>query len=145
MTKFQASELAGRLSWACNALFGRCRRAVLAPILGRPTNANPWCPLNSRLRRSLAGWTVWLRSPEEDLVTSAPFAPGSPCAPAVSYSNAGTDFGVGVISLPEEELGLWFAVPCPLGTPSTSWRSRPRPSRTLPSVPTCGTTAAQRS
>ena len=29
----QASELGGRLAWSCNALFGRCGRAFLVPIL----------------------------------------------------------------------------------------------------------------
>ena len=34
----QASQLAGRLNWACNTLFGRCGRAFLSPILARSTH-----------------------------------------------------------------------------------------------------------
>ena len=34
----QAAQLAGRLNWACNALFGRCGRAFLSPILARSVN-----------------------------------------------------------------------------------------------------------
>ena len=33
MSSVEASELGGRLSWSCNALFGRCGRAYLVPIL----------------------------------------------------------------------------------------------------------------
>ena len=65
ITKSQASELAGRLNWACNALFGRCGRAFLAPILQCATRADPWWKVNLRLRRSLSWWAAWLRSPEE--------------------------------------------------------------------------------
>ena len=31
----RASQLASRLNWACNALFGRCGRAFLSPILAQ--------------------------------------------------------------------------------------------------------------
>ena len=83
MTKSQASELAGRLNWACNALLGRCGRAFLAPILRRAANADPRWELNARLGRSLGRWAKWRWSPEEYLVRSIhplrPPLPKSPC------------------------------------------------------------------
>ena len=41
-----------------------------------------------------------------------------PTVPAVSYSDASTNFGLGgVLFLPEEALSLWFATPYPPGYP----------------------------
>ena len=105
-------------SWACNALFGRCGRALLAPILRRATNIDPRWVLKARLRRTLGWRAKWLRSPEEYLVRSIPSAPRSPKRPAVSYSDASTEFGLGaVLFLPDEMVALWFRMPCPPGDP----------------------------
>ena len=131
MTKSQAAEQAGRLNWACNTLFGRCGRTFLAPILRRATNKDPRWAINARMRRALSWWLAWLRSPEEYLVRFVPSAPRSPRCPAVSYSDASTDFGLGgILLLPEESLASRSPRPAPQRTPSTSSGSRPLPSRT---------------
>ena len=118
MTKSQAAELAGRPNWTCNTLFGRCGCAFLAPILRRATNRDSRWAINGHMRRALGWCSVWLGSPEEYLVGFVPSAPRSPRRPAISYSDASTDFGLGgVLFLPEEALALWFATPCSPGDP----------------------------
>ena len=53
MSGHRASELGGRLAWSCNALFGRCGRAYLVPILRRAANPAARLKLNGRLRSAL--------------------------------------------------------------------------------------------
>ena len=56
----QASQLAGRLNWACNALFGRCGRAFLSPILAQSWNREARPELNRDLVTALTWWKQWL-------------------------------------------------------------------------------------
>ena len=56
MTKSQAAELAGRLKWACNALFWPCGCSFLTLMVRRAMDADPLWQLNARLRRSLTWW-----------------------------------------------------------------------------------------
>ena len=66
----------------------------------------------------MAWWVRWLRSSEEHLVRSIPSAPRSLKHPALSYSDASTEFGLGaVLSLPDEMVAFWFRTPCPPGDP----------------------------
>ena len=56
VTRHQASELGGRLAWSCNALFGRCGRASLVPILRHAANRAAHLRLNNRRRGALKWW-----------------------------------------------------------------------------------------
>ena len=105
----QASQLAGRLNWACNALFGRCGRAFLSPILARASHREARPGLNRDLRGALKWWQRWLSAPRGDLSRFVPSAPRQVAVPAVSYSDASTDFGLGgVLLLPTTQEGFWF-------------------------------------
>ena len=79
MTKSQATEPAGRLNWACNALFGRCGQAFLAPILSRASNKDPRWEINGRMRRSLGWWSAPL--PREVPCQVRPLRPAVPAPP----------------------------------------------------------------
>lgn len=116
MSRQQASELAGRLNWASYALFGRCGRAFVAPNLRRATAHDPWWTLNVRLRRALCWWERWLLGPEDCLVCFVPALPRLRARPALSYSDASTDFGLGGIQLlPDESKAWWFSTRVPPG------------------------------
>ena len=110
MSVVEAAELAGRLSWSCNALFGRCGRAYLVPILRRASNPEARLQLNGRLRSALKWWHRWLSSPAGPLTRSVPAAPRQRAVPpAVTYSDASTKFGIGaVLLLPRERVAYFF-------------------------------------
>ena len=91
----QASQLAGRLNLARNALFGRCGRAFLSPILARASHREARPGLNRDLRGALSWWQRWLSAPRGDLSRFVPPALRQVAVPAVSYSDASTDFGLG--------------------------------------------------
>ena len=110
----QAAQLAGRLNWACNALFGRCGRAFLSPILARAAHREARPALNRDLRGALQWWQRWLSAPRGDLSRFVPSAPRRVAVPAVSYSDASTDFGLGgVLLLPTTREGFWFRTRVP--------------------------------
>ena len=75
MSSVKASELGGRLLRSCKALFGRCGRAYLVPILWRASNPEARLQLNGRLRSALKWWHRWLSSPAGPLTRSVPAAP----------------------------------------------------------------------
>ena len=62
-----ASQLARRLNWACNALFGRCGRAFLSPIPARAVHREACPELNKDLVNALKWWKRWLSAPRGDL------------------------------------------------------------------------------
>ena len=109
----EASELGGRLAWSCNALFGRCGRAYLVPILRRAANPAARLKLNGRLRSALEWWRRWLSCPDGPLTRSVLASPhrGS-LPPALTYTDASTDYGLGgVLLLPEEKNAFFFRSP----------------------------------
>ena len=113
MTCQQASELGGRLAWLCNALFGRCGRAYLVPILRRAANPAAQLPLNGRLRSALKWWRRWLLCPDGPLTRSVSASPpGGLMPPALTYTDASTDYGLGgVLLLPMEKEAFFFRTP----------------------------------
>ena len=115
LSNTQAAELGGRLAWACNALFGRCGRAFLVPILRRPDNPKSRWRLNRRLRRALRWWRTWLASPPPCLTRHVPAAPRrDDLPPALLYTDASTDFGLGaVLLLPLSWEALFLRVRAP--------------------------------
>ena len=114
----QAAEVAPRLSWSCNALFGRCGRAFLALILRRTTNPETWPQLNRALCRALKWWCRWLQAPARDLTRFVPDTPRPTRPPAVSYTDASTEFRLGaVLPLPVEVVALFFCMRIPTGEP----------------------------
>ena len=114
----QASQLAGRLNWACNALFGRCGRAFLSPILARAWSWKARPELNRDLAFALCWWRQWLSAPRADLSRFIPAAPRPLTRPALSYSDASTSFGLGgVVLLPASLEALWFRTRVPPGDP----------------------------
>ena len=109
MSQSEAAELGGRLAWTSNALFGRCGRAYLVPILRRAANSQSWPRLNGRLRGALQWWKRWLASPPDVLtrrVLAAPRVQELP--PCITYSDASTDFGVGGVLLCPATREAWF-------------------------------------
>ena len=84
---------------ACNALFGRCGRAFLPPILARASHKEARPKLNGGLVEALTWWKEWLSSPHGDLSRFAPAAPRVLGSPALTYCDASTDFGLGGVLL----------------------------------------------
>ena len=114
----QASQLAGRLNWACNALFGRCGRAFLSPILSRACHREARPELNGGLVEALSWWRDWLSLPRGDLSRFVPASPRVLGSPALTYSDASTDFGLGgVLLLPASREAFWFRTRVPPGDP----------------------------
>jgi hypothetical protein len=72
MTGTEAAALAGRLSFAGNAMFGRLGRTYLYPIFSRANAVQPHLKLNFQLRQALAWWRDLLRRPD---VAWSRFAP----------------------------------------------------------------------
>ena len=100
MSLARAAELGGRLAWTCNSLFSRCGCAYLVPILRRADNPSAWMQVNNRLRRALQWWRSYLASPVDALshrVSAQPRSDTRP--PAVMYTDASTDFGLGAVLL----------------------------------------------
>ena len=115
----QAAKIVGRLSWSCNALFGRSGRPLLAPILRRAMSPEAWPQLKRALRRALQWWCRWLQAPARDLTRLVPATPRRPSLPAISYTNASTDFGLGVVLfLPVEGIALFFRTRLDAGEPT---------------------------
>ena len=115
LSNSQAAELGGRLAWACNALFGRCGRAFLVPILRRADNPKARWRLNRRLRRAVHWWRAWLASPPSCLTRHVPAAPRrDELPPALLYTDASTDYGLGaVLLLPLSWEALFLRVRAP--------------------------------
>ena len=115
----QASQLAGRLNWACNAPFGRCGRAFPSPILARAAHREGRPKFNKDLMIALKWWKSRLSAPCGDLSWFVPAAPRRVGSPALSYSDASTDFGLrGVLLLPATQEGFWFRTRVPQGDPT---------------------------
>ena len=88
------------LAWASDALFGRCGRVFLAPILDRATNDQAWNRLNHRLRRALQWWRSWLLAPPEQLTRHISAWPRQDALPpCLVYSDASSVFGLGGVLL----------------------------------------------
>ena len=113
MSGQQASELGGRLAWSCNALFGRTGRAYLVPILRRAAHPAARLKLNGRLRSALEWWHRWLSCPDGPLTRSVLASPRRGLLPpALTYTDASTDYGLGgVLLLPEEKNAFFFRSP----------------------------------
>ena len=114
----QAAQLAGRLNWACNALFGRCGRAFLSPILARSIHREARPQLNRDLAAALRWWVAWLSAPQAGLARFIAAAPRQGVAPVVTYSDASTSFGLGaVLLLPASREAFWFRTRTQRGEP----------------------------
>ena len=101
------------MSWSCNALFGRCGRAYLVPILRRAVNPAAHLPLNGRLRSALKWWRRWLLCPDGPLTRLVSASPsGGLMPPALTYTDASTDYGLGgVLLLLVEKEAFFFRTP----------------------------------
>ena len=65
---------------------------------------------------ALSWWKSWLLAPRGDLSRFVPSAPRQVASPAVSYSDASTDFGLGgVLLLPATWEMFWFRTRVPPG------------------------------
>ena len=114
----QASQLAGRLNWACNALFGRCGRAFLSPILACAAQREARPELNKDLAIAVTWWKRWLSALRGDLSRFVPATRRRVGSPAISYSDTSTDFGLGgVLVLSTTREAFWFRTRVPPGDP----------------------------
>ena len=99
-------------------MFRRCGRAFLSPFLARACHREARLELNAGLVEALTWWKGWLSSPRGDrsrFVRAAPWVLGSP---ALTYSDASTDFGLGgVLLLPASREVFWFRTRIPPGDP----------------------------
>ena len=114
----QASQLAGRLNWACNAPFGLCGHAFLSPILARAAHREARPQPNGGPVEALTWWKEWLCAPHGDLSRFVPAAPQVVGRPPVTYSGASTGFGLGgVLLLPATREAFWLCTCVPPGDP----------------------------
>ena len=107
----EASELSGKSAWCYNALFGRCRRAFLVPILRRAANPAAQLKLNGRLRSALKWWHRWSSCPAGHLTRSVLASPKrGPLLAALTCTDGSTDYGLGGVLLPIDYLKVEAAV-----------------------------------
>ena len=93
----EAEELGGRLSWSCAALFGRCGRAYLAPILRRAHNREAQPYLNQHLRIALQWWLDLFTVSPSYLHRSIRVQAPARVPMVISYSDASDDYGLGAV------------------------------------------------
>ena len=75
--------------------------------------------LNQDLVTALSRWKRWLSAPCADRSRFVPAAPWRLASPALTYSDASTSFGLGVVLLlPASREAVWFCTRVPRGDPS---------------------------
>jgi hypothetical protein len=68
--------------------------------------------LNGALRRALEWWVRLLSLPQHDLTRVIPASPPTPTPPALSYTDASTEWGLGgVLYLPHRRTAYFFRTP----------------------------------
>ena len=107
LTPSAAQTLAGKLSWACGALFGRVGRSYIASVFSRAYARGSNTKIGDELKESLEWWLEALQRLEwvRDL------APFQKFAKFIIYTDA-SEVGLGAVKIDTKtNKAVWFSVP----------------------------------